>query len=101
MRLGFSGHCLVGGMGCSLGLRRGTPEALGLSDGFSEIAKTAVAERRLAGFGRIRPRPLGCFRLHLADRLLQRQSLARDIGLVQRGDDATQLANERGTRAVV
>jgi hypothetical protein len=88
-------------MGRPPGLGRSASETLGLSHGFPEITKAAVAERRLDGFGNIRTSPLGCFRFNLADRLLQRQSLSRDIGLVQRRLDAPQLANERGARAIV
>ena len=49
----------------------------------------------------IRPRALGSIRLHLADSLLQRQPLARDVGFLERGIDAAQLVDQRRTRALI
>ena len=51
MRFGLSGHCLVGGLGCTLGLGRGSTKPLGLRHGFPEIAQATVAQRLVGRLG--------------------------------------------------
>ena len=63
-------------------------------------ARGVVAARRLGPLDQRRPRGLAGmprrFRLDLADRLLERQPLARDLGFVERRLHAAQLRHQRG-----
>ena len=43
----------------------------------------------------------GRFRLHLADRFLEREALARNVGFIERRRDAAQLREQGRARAVV
>ena len=108
VRRPFTRHRIIGGARRTIGLRRRIAEALRLGHAIAEVAqamvtKTLVAQRRprLLAIGGIRPRAFCRFRFHLADRLLQRQPLARDVGFIERGIDAAQLGDQRAARALV
>ena len=100
-------HRVVARMRRTIGLRRRAAEILGFRHRVAEVAQTLVAQIWLApriGFVRLaafRPRPLGGVVLDPADRFLQRQPLARDVGFVERGLDAAQLGDQRAARALV
>ena len=87
----------------AFGFRGRLAKALDFGHRLAEIAQATIAQRGLGRLGILNfcPRPLGGFRLDLADRFLKSQSLARDIGLVERGLDTAQLADQRGARTVI
>src|SRR5581483_9407428 len=77
--------------------------------GVAEITQSVIAQRwhgvgcfgppSWSGGGRLLARPR--FRLDLTNRLLQRQTLAGNIGLIERRLHAPQLRQKRGTRALI
>ena len=91
--------------GRAAGFRRRVAETVGLGHGLVEVAQRLIAQRGalLARLVRqlVRNRVADRFRLDLADRLFQRQPLAGDFGLVERGIDTTQLIDQRRARALV
>ena len=103
MQLRLDRHRVISRMRGPSGLRGGLTKALDFGHCLPEIAQAAIAQRRLGRLGILGfcARPLGGFRLHLADRFLEGQSLARDIRLVERRLNAAQLTDQRGTRTVI
>ena len=103
-RLGV-GDMLVGRTRGPVGLGGALAQAFGLGHGLAEIAQGLIAQR---GAGRRRD-SLRLLRLRVgdglgldpADRLFERQPLARDLVLVERRIDAAQLIDQRRTRALV
>src|SRR5450759_3342322 len=96
----IAGHRLVELVRRTIGLGRGVTQAFGIGHRVTEAAQALVRDgwRRL---GRFRARALDRLRLDLADRLLQRQPLARDVGFLERRLDAAQLVDQRAARALV
>ena len=103
MRLGLGRHRLIRCLCGAPGFGGRLTKALDFGHRLAEIAQAPIAQRGLGRLGllNVRPRPLGSFRLDLADGFLERQSLARDVGLVERGLHAAQLADQRGARPII
>src|SRR5262245_7472777 len=97
----LTGHRLICGVGGTFSLSRRTAKALHLGDGLTEVAQATVAQRRLVRLGSLGTRTLCRLGLDLADRLLQRQTLAGDFGFLKRRLDTTELVDERHARAVI
>ena len=96
-------HGVICCMGSAFGLGHRASQTLGFSNGFPKIPQAPVTERCLTMLRLldVRARPFGCFRLNLADCLLQRQALARNVRLVERRHDTAQLGHQRSARAVI
>ncbi len=105
-------HIVVGGVRRTIGLRRRAAQAFGFGHRVAETAQTLVAQRMAVGFRLLSSLPvligcrlgahaLGGFRFQPADRVFQRQTLAGDIGFVERRFDTAQLVDQRRTRALI
>ncbi len=109
MRRVVARHRLIGRARRTVGFGRRIAETFGRGHVVAEAAQALVAQggprllarRRLVSATIVRPHAPGRLRLDLADRFLQRQALVRDLGFLERGLDAAQLADQRAARALV